>query len=223
MPRGFLSTFNDINPFPVSLHTKFVYVGQGELTSAAGSNVTGTSVTFNLNSLYDPYAGITPASWNTSCYNFTKLCASDGPYQRYKVNGALVDILLFDSKGTDSDSNELAILMTTPSSSTTVSGVLPYDVEKVPFGRVVRLADSGSQRRRITQYVPMSQIFGWSKEQFRGDKENTTGPYNNNPGSIPKLHMALANARSAATATTMLVRVKITFFAELYDRMQDVW
>lgn len=223
MPRGFLSAFNDINPFPVSMHTKFVYVGQGELASSSSNPYCGSSWTFNLNSLYDPYNGVTPASLNTSCYNFTKLCSSTGPYQRYKVNGVLIDILLYDSKGTDSDSNELCLLMTSPGSSTTISSVLPYEIEKVPFGRVVRLADSGSQRRRITQYVPMSQIFGWTKEQFRNDKENTTGPYNNNPGTIPKLHLALANARSATTATTMLIRVKMTFFTELYDRIQDVW
>lgn len=222
MPKGFMSSYNDFNPFPASMKSKLVYVGTGQLASAAGQIYTGSIVEFRLNSVYDPYTGVT-ASWNGGTYNFAKLLTVSGPYTRYKVNGCLVEILMYDSDGTDSDANELVIKVNNPSDTTTASGVVPYNVEKIPFVKVLRLANSGSQRRMVKQYFPMHQLFGMTKEQFRVERSNSTGPYNGNPASVPTMSIALANARGAATATTMLLRVKITYYVELYERTQDVY
>jgi len=222
MPRGFLQNYNDFSPLPNSMYTKFVYTGQGELSSVASQTYTGSAVEWRLNSIYDPCTSVT-GTFNNGCYGYGKLLSTTGPYTRYKVNGAMVEILIFDSKGTDSDSNEICFKANVPNDPTTIAGVQPYNAESIPMCKVIRLADSGSQRRQIKQYFPMSQMFGWTKEQFRVDKDNTTAPWNNNPGSTPTFSIALANARGATTATSVMLRVKITYFVECYSRVQDVF
>lgn len=220
MPRGSLAGFNDPNPFPATMRTKFVYTGEETLSTNSGFVTCGTEYLWRLNSAYDPYTGTT-GNFNDGTYQFTKLLSATGPYTRYKVNAVLVDVLAYDPAGTSSDSTELCCLVTNPAVSQTLAGNMPYDLEKMPMSCIKRVADSGSQRRRIKQYIPMYQVFGWSKEQFRADKDNTTAPYNDSPASIPLLHIAVANARAASPATSVMVRVKLTYFCELYGRINN--
>lgn len=220
VPRGSFAMFNDPNPFPSTLKCKLVYAGEDVLSTNTGATTCGTDYTWRLNSIRDPYTGAS-GPYNDGCYNFGKLLSASGPYTRYKVNAVLIDILAYDPAGTSSDSTEVCAMITNPSSSSTISAVAPYDLDKMPMSVVKRVSDSGSQRRRIKQYLPMYQAFGWSKEQFRADKDNTTAAYNSDPGSIPLLHVAVANARAANPATSVMLRVKLTYFCELYGRITD--
>lgn len=219
-PKGAFTMYNDVSPLPLTMRTKFVYNAESILTTLAGFSTVGTEYKWVLNSAYDPYDGTLPAIFNASCNGYTNLLTANGPYKRYKVNGVLIDVMIFDPDGTDSDSTELvaAVKNANDAATYTLVGVTAQSIEASQWGVIKRVSDSGSQRRRFKQYFPMNVLFGWTAEQFRSEMANTTAPYNDSPASKPRLFIGLANRRAAATATTAIVKVRLTFYTTLYDR-----
>lgn len=218
MPKGPLTKYNDINPFPATLNTKFVYSGWVELSSTGSSDLVGGTYQFNLGSAYDPYSGTLPTNLDNYCYGYTKLLASDGPYRRYKVNAVKLDILFHDPKGTDSDSTVCVVQLRHPNSTTSINAKSLEECDRMPQVHTMRISDSGTQKRRLTQYIPMYQAFGWTKDQYHNDMTTTTGPYNNSPSSMATLVIGVSNARGPSSATSVMCKIKITYYTMLYDR-----
>lgn len=222
MPRGAFSKFNNNLPFPETLRTKFVYNASYLFSSgSSGATTFGTSYQFRLNAPYDPFDGTTPTALNRGCAGFSQLLSATGPYKRYKVTGCLVEILGIDPFGTDAvgvDSTELGVALFNPQDTADISSVSPDDLESKAYAIVKRLSGTGSQKVSIRQFVPMYQVFGWTKQQFATDKDTTTAPYNGTPANMPYISVAIANRRGPTTATQLTVRVRMTFYTELYDR-----
>lgn len=216
-PRGPFSRFNSVDPFPLQYNCKFVYSMDSYLSNTASSKTVGTIQEFRLNSPYDPnYTSISATASNTSCYGFSKIC-NDKIYRRYKVNAVKIDLVWFDPIGVDTLMG-IAKLKGVSDGGTISSLNLQY-LERSPMTVIKRVSDSGTQRRRVVQYVPLSQLSGWTKQAFKLDYDTTTGPYNNNPSSVPLLQLGVANSDDTdGTVRSMRYRLTLTYYTTLYDR-----
>lgn len=222
-----LSVINANDPFPPMCMKRMTYCGTGQLQvnngaigTALFANVGGDFV-WRLNSPHDPYIGVT-ASLNTSAYGMTEMAFL---YNRYKVHGVLAEIQFYDpsSSGTSkADGLVLGIILNNPSNTDTVTGLTIGAVERRPQGWTSTLADSGKQSLNFRQYLPMHTAFGITKLQYKTDIENTTGATNSDPGSVPTLHLSMAdsNGRSDSTTLYMNFTIKLTYFTQFYQRKQ---
>lgn len=214
-PKGPFRTFNSIDPFPTTYNTKFVYVGDLTMTTSTTQRVTGAIQEYRLNSPYDPnYTSAAVDPTNTACYGYYQLLGASGPYTRYKVNGVKVEILWYDPSD---DGIAMVSHIRGDTDNFPIGTVDVQNLERAPMTVVNRINDSGSQKKRIVQYIPLNQALGWTKEQFRVEMGNSTGPYNGNPGLTPRLQLCVAN-NTSAVAKTINARVKITYYTVLYGR-----
>lgn len=222
LPRGSMSKYIDINPLPPTMYTKFVYNASDIISSgSSGSTLVATAYEFLLNGLQDPYVGVT-GQYNVSCAGYGQLLSSTGPYQRYKVNGVLIEIEAYDPDGADSDASELCVQLlnnTNFGAAVTIVGLSAQNIESTPRGFVKRISGSGSQRRYIKQYVPMWALMEMTKEQFRTERSATTADYAGLPSKKVSMQIGLANRRGPSTATTLCVKVRLTYHVELFDRI----
>lgn len=215
--KGPFSAFNAVNPFPVNYNTKFVYSCESELTTSTTRNITGGVVGFRLNSPYDPSTTSGITALNTAVYGYDKLLSSTGPYQRYKVKGVKIDLLIYNPSV---DGIAVCAKLKTAGSSLGIGSTDIQYLEKTPFCKVSRVNDTGSQKRRVVQYVPMHLLHGWTAEQFRVETGNTTGPYNNIPAADIQLYLAATctDSATASVARTVSYKLKITYYTQCYER-----
>lgn len=224
-PRGPLSMYNAVNPFPVNYNAKFVYSGDFVLASqsGAGGNKIGNPKQFRLNSIYDPNMDVGVDADNTPCYGFKQLLSGNGPYTHYKVSAAKIEILFYapDQQTSGADGICGIVSIQGVQGLVSVSGKELEYAERAPMTVVKRVADTGNQRRRVVQYLPMNMLFGYTREQFRAEMNETVARYDANPGLTPVLEVACANALGD---TTVYVRakVKITYYAQCYNRLNLV-
>lgn len=223
-----LSVINSEDPFPPMCLKRMTYSGTGQLHIANGATGTanfanvGGDFVWRLNSPYDPYIGISPSSLNTSAYGFAEMATL---YNRYKVHGVLCEIQFFDPSSSGdarADGLVLGVILNNPSNVDTVNGLSIGAVERRPQGWTSTLADSGKQSLNFRQYLPMHTAFNITKLQYKADIENTTAGTNGDPGSVPTLHLSMAdsNARSDSTNLYMNFTIKLTYFTQFYQRKQ---
>lgn len=222
-----LSVINANDPFPPKCFKRMTYCGTGQLVIQNGilgtsnfANV-GGDVVWRLNSPYDPYIGVA-ASLNTSAYGMTEMASL---YNRYKVFGCLIEIQFYDPSAlgdTRADGLVLGLILNNPSNTDTVTGLSIAAVERRPQGWTSTLADSGKQSLNFRQYLPMHTAFNVTKLQYAVDLENTTAATNSDPGSVPTLHLSMAdsNARSDSSVLYMNYTIKLTYFTQFYQRKQ---
>lgn len=214
-PKGPWRKFNQIDPFPLNYNTKFVYVSDQTLTSAGLIRTTGNIYEWRLNSPYDPdYTSIAPIASNTTAYAYKDLLSSLGPYLKYKVNGVKIDIVWYDPE----IDGMVAVSHIKANNDTYAIGAQDVQyLERSPMTLVNRMNDSGSQKKHLTQYFPMNQLVGWTKEQFRADNDTSTAPHNTYPVLTPRLQLCVANMTDN-TLRFIRVRVKLTYYTTCYGR-----
>lgn len=216
--RGPFSRWNSINPFPVNYNCKFVYCAEGTLTSSSTLNLCGDTEDFRLNSPYDPYFGTGVITKNTSCSGYSKLLSATGPYLRYKTHSIKIDLLFYNPSH---DGVAGVAFIKGASSSFDPNGQDMQMLDRMPMCTVKRLNDTGSQRRKIVQYMSLSSLYGFNANQFKNEVSNTTSQYNSNPATSILLRLGVASANPLITLpATMQYKLNLTFYTQCYDRVE---
>lgn len=213
--RGMFGKFDDPNPFPLNLASKLTYTEILQVAGTNNLNTVGTTYYFNLNSLFDPYTAV----GGHQPYGFDQLCNSTGPYTRYKVNGVMVTITAMDPNA-DTTTNICVAVHPPGLSADTMLGLTLDQVNEKSNCITKYISNTGSQSRTIKQFFPMYKLFNVTKSQFNNDITNTTGPYNGNPGSMPTLEVGCCDPRAPAAATSVMLKVKLDYYAMFYERKQ---
>lgn len=217
--RGPFNRWNSINPFPVNYNCKFVYAAEGVLTTSTTTNITGNYDGYRLNSPYDPWTGVAVTTQNTSCSGFSKLLSANGPYLRYKVHAVKIDLLIYNPS---IDGVAVVAEIKGGGSSFDPSGKNIMYLERMPMTTVKRVNDSGSQKRRVVQYMPCSQLYGITKIQMAADNAGTTGPYNGLPQYDTQIRLCAActDPSVSGTARTVQYKLVLTYYTQCYDRYE---
>lgn len=215
-----LTKFYKPLPFPTVKRVKLSYSNTVNLNSYAGSTYFGSSKGIYLNSLNSP-----EISGGHQPYGYDTLCGATGGtpiYQRYKVLGAKVRLKFLAPGGGDNEAalNSIVagVMVNNITQSQDIAGLSIGYVSETNMSQVVHVPATGSQHGMISFYLPMYKAFNWDKKSYSRDMNNSTAPYNSNPGSLVKMYIASANFRASATVTTVYCHYEITYYCELYAR-----
>ncbi len=192
-------------PFPPSLRRKLRYTVNMTLTEAAVG--AGAVQTFRLNDLYDPDftgAGSQPMY-------FDQLCASGGPYTKFRVYGATVKITYINLSANTS----ICGIFPSPNASSPVN--LKQAMEK-PWGKFAPLAfnSAGGCKHTYSQKYTTAQILGLAPTHVKND-EYLAGAYNASPVLMDYVICYLYAAAGSATVASASLIVEIDYDAEFYS------
>ena len=209
---GKLTNFVKNDPFPPMCRKQMTYSGSYSLSVNSATTQFGTAVRWALNDPYDPHTGVI-ALLNTSAYGMTEMASL---YNRMKVYGVKIDLLFYDPS---TDAPVCGVLLLNPANgSLTIAGQTIDAISKRPMGWSSALSNTGSQKMRFTQYLPMHTAFNLTKTQFDADFGNTTSPTNSSPGSSAWIEIAIADPQGSATAKTVQFQIHLTMYTEFYQR-----
>lgn len=210
--RGFglnrLSIRSD--PFPLTKFCRLVYSGTYSLTTGAAGSL-GSEQVFRLNSLYDP--DFTSIGHQPRGHDSLALL-----YKQYKVYGVHVDLEMLDPTA---DGIHVVGQVLTPQNSgaASIAGQSGSVVAENPFTFIRNINNSGSQRVRYKQYLPMSRLVGCTPLQFKATIASPfTATFGTNPTDVPLLRLASGSARGNA-GDTVLVQVRLTYYTMCYERI----
>lgn len=196
------------DPFPATKYCRLVYGGVYTLT-VGSTGFVGTEQVFRLNSIHDPdvISGV-----NHQPYGHDELATI---YKQYKVYGCKVDIIFSDPS---SDSVACLVRVVPPNVSASMAGAYPSIEAESPMTVMKTVNNTGSQKVRISQYIPMSRAIGITPLQF---KVSTGSPYSavfgTNPVDSPTLRIGAASNRSEASVT-ITAQVRLTYYTQCYER-----
>ncbi len=209
---GFTRFINN-DPFKPEQVYNMSYGSQDVITGGT-SGLIGTTKTFGLNNMYDPDVSGT----GHQPYGYDQLLSSTGPYSRYKVLGVKGKLTL--ANPSSANGVWIAIAIHPAGSSATISTLDGGMVAEKHNTKVIFVPASGDQQKvfHFTFWSTFNELFGFTKTQFNAESANTTGPYNNQPGSRPRLEIGAFHPTIDSVASTVLTQ--LTFKARLYDRVQ---
>lgn len=209
--RGAFSQFVSASPFPTYYRCKMFY--SHVLTALAPQAVTGffgAEHIFRLNSLYDPdFAGV-----GGQPYGFDQMAAL---YRRYKVTGVRIDISIYNP---NEDGVIVGALLQPPEGTATLTGKSMEDIGDLPMCTYRVLHNTGNQRARIIQYMPMHKLAGLSPLQFKANAGDFVSLVTTNPALYPYIRIAVGSIIGSTTASCQ-IHCKFTFYSTFYERIQQ--
>lgn len=195
-------------PLPPFKFFKLGYTDEGSI-SVGSSGVLGSVQKYNLNSVFDPdvtNAGHQPSGFDQIA-NF---------YYRYKVVGCKIQLSLFAPTA----DNFIGVMsVRNPSAySTSIAGMQPAEAAELQQSSTMfYLSTTGKREVKKTFYVPISQISGLTKLQFRADPDNFTAPVTANPGNLCGFEFAIADAANGSSGSCRY-HIRLTYYTQFYQR-----
>lgn len=206
---------NHATPFKDHMYTMFNYTGLAQVSSTASTDTVGSTLSWRLNSIYDPYL---PGSGNpnVAVNGFTQYLSSTGPYLRYKVRAVKIRVMFNDP---DRDSSVYGVCaFNNPSDTSTISGLGANAIMARQNTMAKYVTATGSQKTVFNFYFPMHKLFQVTKLQYETDIGNTTGAYNGSPASAVYIELGCLDSKANASSSTVALKIDITYYVELYDR-----
>ncbi len=203
------SPFSAVSVFPARLRTTMTYQDMvNTLADGTTSTTSGSSVAFQLNSVFQPRSG------GHQPYGFDTVATM---YRRYHVYRARLDITAMYNAGTDK--YIFAGLIVLPSGATFDPGAqatFSQILGEKPLGRVMLLTqDAGHTASSMLMDVDMARVEGLTQQEYDSNS-NYRAEVTSNPTLMPTLK--LANAAPSTVTMTCVWRVRISFDVEFYER-----
>jgi len=177
-------------------------------TSYVTSNATGlyTEIQLRGNSLYDPEVTI----GGSQPYSFAAWSAF---YRKYRVHGSSVRVTAYPTGGTIIANTTQIILLPT-SNSSDASGVAVDVVTQMPYAKN-SISNAFKGQSTLSSYMSTRKMFGIDKPQF--GREVYEGFVSGDPTTQWYWNI-LAGPITSGQVTAMVYKVRITYYAELYER-----
>jgi len=194
--------------------TKMSWEGSWNITVA--DSIASYSNIFRLNSIYDPDFGT--VTKNTACNGIT---LAGYLYQKYRVHGAKVTV-----RFSNMTSYNVMGVVTFSNENDFASSIKPSDMRMRPGACAKMLGVIGSAGRgTVTRYVPINNVIGVTKQEYKGDSANAAY-LNANPSTAAYCGVTVGgmpdNYSSYGAAITVMCSIHITYFVELFDLMSNV-
>jgi hypothetical protein len=192
-------------PVPPRKMVTLPYVYNSTLT-AGSSNVFGTEVIFRLNSIYDPLysgAGTYPNGY----------AAWSGFYADYRVHQVMIDLTFTDPSA---DGMIVGALVQYSNDTFSLGGNSIATADALQRSDIRPLNNTGEQTVRISRKFNLWDCDGNTRLQWLANP-GYQAVFGQNPTLTPFLRIAVASLPSATPTCSVLVR--LTFYAELFDRI----
>jgi hypothetical protein len=174
--------------------------------TAGSSNVFGTEAIFRLGSIYDPLysgAGVYPNGYT----------AWSGFYADYRVHAVEIDLTFTDPSA---DGMVVGALVQYSNDTFSLGGNSIATADSLQRSDIRPLNNTGDQTVRITKRFNLWDLDGNTKLQWLANP-GYQAVFGQNPTLSPYLRIAVASLPSATPTCSVLVR--LTFFVELFDRI----
>lgn len=195
-------------PFAPRMQVRLPYVET--LTIAApGSGVAGTYV-FRLNSLYDP--NLTQTGHQPMQYD-----QLTGIYRSYIVRGCKVDLEFSDPSG---DGLFVGYNVTSTDTYSAAGDATNKTLDAICEMRnstVKPIVNTGSQTKKFSQYFPIAKLMQKPSLIYNADRALYAAAYSASPTKEANLSLIVLDSRLGTAS--VLVRVRLTYFAEMYDQI----
>ncbi len=208
-----LPSYTKSLPFPNTIVRKMTYEASLQIQAGGSSaGLTGSEQNFSLNGLYDPDTTNT----GHQPYGFDQLCASSGPYRRFKVFRCRVSMRLYNPEAPTMVF--FAAVTNQENWNQSISGSAFTDLAEKPQIAHKRISYNGNRETVVRLDVPLHIAMGMSPATFETELSNSTGSYNGNPGWPSYLHTCVCDLAAPATGTKVWVDYKLEYTALFYDR-----
>jgi hypothetical protein len=196
-------------PLKDRFRCKLVYSEDTGVTANAGVNTFGSTASYRLNSLHDPRY----AAGGNQPYGYDQIAAL---YNKYIVYGAKVEATFLANSGSMLN---CALQIQQPNDTNDLTGKTIGFASELPGVVIKPLYGNGEGRCTIVCYVPIHKALGVRRQAVLLDPDNYGAVVSTGPTIIPYAKVALSNAASAGTAPTATVNIKITYYAEFFERV----
>lgn len=205
--KKLFSHYNGADPFPPSQVVKMKYTETRVLTTGT-SGIYGTEYAFRLNSIFDPnFTGT-----GHQPYGHDQMALL---YNKYKVIGVYIDL---EFTSPTSGGVVCAAMIRQANDTFSSTGAATDSIAEKTMAHTETLNQYGKGKIRFRQYMPMHEIIGVTKEQFRSSIDDTyTAAFGSNPVS-PLLVINCCSVGSGA-GDSVSCRVNLTYYTQCYDRL----
>lgn len=197
-------------PMPTRMAFNMTYGRVATLTGGA-VGITGTGITFQLNSLYAPQT-----SGGHQPYGFDQMAAL---YSQYKVLSVDVAITFADpSVGTAAPVIQLR------SSSDTFDpiGITPENFIEKPNSDCWVCDGVTFNRMNFTKHIEIADLEGESRSAFYNDTNRYVANVTGSPSSIPKLYVGVGD-HGGNSSSTIVCKVQIVYNGFFLNRKTQTY
>lgn len=191
-------------PFGPSFMARLPYAGQITL-SAPASNLS-TNHIWLLNSLFDP----DNTGFGHQPYQYDQLNLI---YQRYRVHGCKVNVTFSDPAH---DGLWVGIFIRTGTDTFTTNGAEITHLREIGRTKLRPLNNTGKQVVNFSEYIPISAVFGVSRNEV-AIEDNYSAPVQANPPNLAVLEVFSVSTTGVVNAC--YCSVTFTYYTTLYDRI----
>jgi uncharacterized membrane protein len=189
-----------------------VYAEQFSLNSATLSSLFGSEKSFRLNDLFDPdFTGV-----GHQPFGFDQIKQF---YKRFIVDRCAVEVT-FSDPSTDG-LYVCCMAKTNTDTSTVVGSSISTQIEK-QTAWVQPLNNTGSQRITFRHTYDLPTVAGLTKAQYEANITNYGATISATPLIVPYFTMAIADPASPASASSVKVTIKLTYFTQFFARTLEV-
>lgn len=206
-------------PIPDVYRCQFHYGGYDAINMSSGNLFTGQYV-YAANSLYDPLQ----SGGGSQPYYYDQLVApisgTTGLFKAWKVSGSKLD-LEFCAAG--SNTVPVYVWLVPISSDNSSLPTYPPNLDEYPRSKRCTLTPGGGSQtaQKITNYLPIHTHENITWNDWNANDYDYQGAYNTNPQKLAYWYI-IAKPADGVTTSQIFMRSKITYFAELNERNQEL-
>lgn len=194
-------------PFRENMMTKLRYHNLVELSNTATPG-TIAFVTYNLNSLWDPYNGLGGAQPRM----YDQLFSASGPYLNYRVMGARIKVRFINDNTSAGALSHVGLFIRDGSAGNIGTVNEPIELPNNTF-RILETMNAGNQHTLITKYVNIASEMNVAQVQ---DNEEGQALYNANPVDLIQADVWF-RPLDLVTGTTIFADVTIDYIVQCCD------
>lgn len=194
-------------PFKENMMTRLKYHNLIELSNTASPGSIAY-YTYNLNSLWDPFAGIGGAQPRF----YDQLFSASGPYLNYRVMGARIKVRFINDNTSAGALSHVGVFIRDGAAGNIASVSEPIELPNNSF-RILETMNAGNQHTLITKYVNIASEMNVAQVQ---DNEEGQAQYNANPVDLIQADVWF-RPLDLVTGTTIYADVTIDFVVQCCD------
>ena len=206
-------------PVPDVYNCQFTYGGYDPINMSSIGNYTGQYI-YSANSIYDP---LTSGGGNQPYY-YDQLVAPasglTGLFKAWKVSGSKIELEFCSAA---SNTVPVYVWLLPISSDNSTLPTYPPNLDEYPRAKRCTLTPGGGSQtaQKLMNYLPTYTHENITWNDWNANDFDYQGGFSANPQKMPYWYI-IAKPADGATTSQIFMRAKITYYAELSERNQEI-
>lgn len=206
-------------PIPDVYRCQFTYGGYDPINMSSINLYTGQYI-YSVNSIYDPVV----SGGGNQPYYYDQLIAptsgATGLFKAWKVSGCKIEL---EFCAASSNTVPVYVWLCPISSDNSTLPTSPPNLDEYPRAKRITLTPGGGSQtaQKITNYLPVHVVENITWNDWNSNDYDYQGAYSLNPQKTCYWYI-IAKPADGATTSQIFMRTKLTYYAELNERNQEV-